>query len=204
VPSGSAEGETLNNASQTYATVVSELKNSATSSVDNSILANLPKLDPYGGTSYDISSSQLKAFGVLSGTDPGINGAIGIATDWPSVDYVAAMLHEITHAMGHNSGWSAYGETDLLDLTRFSAPGKFTSDGSLTSANSLQYFSIDGGKTKLANYSATSDFGDYASDTLTSNDPMNAYLTSNSNQLSALDIKTLDAMGYTIVPTARA
>lgn len=203
VPSGSAEGMLWNDVYQSYGTVVSELQKFATSTADISVLANLPATSPFGSVSYDIARAQAKAFGVVSATDAGIDGAIGVATDWPSTDYVAVLLHEITHAMGRNSGWSAYGEYDLLDLERFSAPGVFVGDGSKATSTTMQYYSVDGGKTVLADYATSSDFGDWATNSLTMNDPMNAYLASNANALTSVDIKQLDTMGFTITPTLR-
>ena len=72
-------------------------------------------------------------------------------------------------------------------------------DGSLATSAHLQYFSVDGGKTVLAYYSDTSDYGDWASTNLTTNDSFDAYIPSNSNALTSADIAALDAIGYTTI-----
>jgi hypothetical protein len=70
-------------------------------------------------------------------------------------------------------------------------------DGSKTSQG-LQYFSTDGGKTVLADFSNSSDYGDWASNSLTTNDPFDAFLAANSNALTPVDIIELGAMGYDV------
>ena len=201
VPANSAEGGTLGDLYQSYSTVRQELVNSATSADDRSILANLGANSPYGSHLIDIAGAQAKSFGLVSATSTALDGEIGFATNWPSSDLVAAALHEITHAMGRNSGWggAAYGsDVTLLDLMRFSASGVWANDGSKASANALQYFSVDGGKTVVVDYSTSSDFGDSASNTLTTQDPYNAYVSSGSNALTTADLRQLDAMGFTL------
>jgi hypothetical protein len=199
VPGYSALGETLGGVWQSYSSVKQALTNTATSADDKSVLAALPSSSPFGTAMFDVAGAQAKALGLISATSTQVDGAVGFATNWPSTDYIAAALHEITHAMGRNSGWGGTnGDTSLLDLTRFSAPGVFATDGSKVSSSALQYFSLDGGKTILANYDNTSDYGDFATTSATANDPNNAYLGSNSNALTQLDIRTLDVMGFNL------
>lgn len=199
VPNNSALGETLGGVWQSYASVKQALTNTATSADDKSVLAALPSTSPFGTAMFDVAGAQAKALGLINATSSQVDGAVGFATNWPSTDYIAAALHEITHAMGRNSGWGGTnGDTSLLDLTRFSAPGVFATDGSKVSSSALQYFSLDGGKTALAYYDNTSDYGDFASTSATANDPNNAYLGSNSNALTQLDIRTLDVMGFNL------
>lgn len=199
VPSYSALGMTLSNVWQSYSSLTQSLTNTATSADDRSVLSALPSSNPFGTAYFDLAGAQAKALGLTSGTSTQIDGAVGFATNWPSTDYIAAALHEITHAMGRNSGWGGTNyDTTLLDLTRFSAPGVFVTDGSTAVSSALQYFSFDGGKTALAYYDNTSDYGDFATTSQTLNDPNNAYVGSNSNALTALDIRTLDVMGFTL------
>lgn len=205
VPANSAEGGTLGDIYQSYTTVRQELVKSATSADDASILANLASASPYGSHTIDISGAQAKAFGLVSAASSALDGEIGFATNWPSSDLIAAALHEITHAMGRNSGWggSAFGsDVTLLDLMRFSAPGVWADDGTKASTNALQYFSVDGGRTAVVDYSTSSDYGDTASNTLTTQDPYNAYVSSGSNALTTADLRQLDAMGFTLASVA--
>ena len=199
VPGYSALGETLGGVWQSYSSVKQALTNTATSADDKSVLAALPSTSPFGTAMFDVAGAQAKALGLVSATSTQVDGAVGFATNWPSTDYIAAALHEITHALGRNSGWGGTnGDTSLLDLTRFSAPGVFVTDGSSVSSSALQYYSLDGGKTILAYYDNTSDYGDFATTSATANDPNNAYLGSNSNALTQLDIRTLDVMGFNL------
>ena len=202
VAANSAAGGTMGDIYQSYATIKQELTASATSVDDWSSLAALPSTSPYGNVSYDISGAQAKAFGVTSANSASLDGVVGFATNWPSGDLIAAALHEISHAMGRNSGWAAPSngsDVTLLDLMRFSAPGVFADDGTKASTSALQYFSVDGGKTVLAHYALTSDLGDWYTDSLTANDPNNAYLSSGSNALTNVDLRQLDVMGFTLV-----
>ena len=149
-----------------------------------------------------MSGAQLKAFGVDAPTATGLDGEVGFSTDWPSSDLVAAALHELTHAMGRNSGWGgASNGYDItpLDLTRYSAPAVLVCDGTTASTSHLQYFSVDGGKTVLADYATSSDYGDWASNSLTTTDPYDAYVASGSNALTTVDLAVLDSIGYTTV-----
>jgi subtilase family serine protease len=207
VAANSAAGGTMGDIYQSYATIKQELAASATSVDDKSSLAALPSTSPYGNVYYDIAGSQAKAFGLTSANSTSLDGVVGFATNWPSGDLIAAALHEITHAMGRNSGWAAPSngsDVTLLDLMRFSAPGVFANDGTKASTSALQYFSVDGGKTVLAHYALTSDLGDWYSDSLTANDPNNAYLSSGSNALTSVDLRQLDVMGFTLVGAAPA
>ena len=165
---------------------------------------NLPVTNPYGNVTYDVAGAQAKAWGLTSSAATGIDGEIGIAsTGWSSSDYVAVLLHEITHAIGRNSGWGGTNnDTTPLDLFRYSSAGNLVSDGSLvdpslhSNASSLQYLSVNGGATVLADYSNGSDYGDWATNSLTANDPFNAYAAPNSNALTAADATTLGATGF--------
>lgn len=207
---GSAAGGTNGDVMQNYATVVAELK--ANVSGPAAVSLSLPTSNPFGTANYDVSGAQQKAWGLVSGSANTLDGALGVSSSgWPSTDYVAVLLHEITHVMGRNSGWGGTnGDTTPLDLFRYSAPGVLATDGSLLDparhpgATALQYFSINGGQTVLADYANTSDYGDWATNSLTATDPMNAFLANNSNILTAVDIVQLGAMGYQLTTAAAA
>ena len=62
----------------------------------------------------------------------------------------------------------------------------------------LQYFSVNGGKTVLADFANTSDYGDWTTNSLTPTDALDAYIAANPlTALSTVDIAVLDAIGYT-------
>ena len=201
IPGSVAEGGTLGDIYQTYATVSGEL---AAHMSGPAAATLLPTSDPFGAVSYDLSGAQAKAWGLTAADATGLDGLIGVSSSgWPSTDYVGVLLHELTHAMGRNSGWGGTNaDTTTLDLYRYSAPGVRVTDGSLvdpslhSGASSLQYFSLDGGKTVLAGYSNTSDYGDWASNSLTLHDPNNAFLSSGSNALTAVDLVQIGAEGF--------
>lgn len=202
IGSGSAEGATLGDQQESYATVKGQLTSCDTTAVGQAVVAHLPVTNPFGSLTYDVSGAQLKVFGVDAANGTQVDGEVGFSTDWPSADLLAAALHELTHAMGRNSGWgSAANGYDVtpLDLSRYSAPGALVCDGSVATAAHLQYFSVDGGTTVLADYSDSSDYGDWSTNSLTPTDPYDAYVASNSNALTAVDVAVLDAIGYTTV-----
>ena len=199
--SGSAAAGTLGDQWQSYAAVKQELINSATSATDQSVIANLPTKSPFASRPIDVPGAQLKLFGVAPANGSSLDGEMGFSGDWGS-NLTAAALHEITHAMGRNAGWGSTANGNWitpLDLIRYAAPGVLNADGSLATPARLQYFSIDGGNTVLADYSTSSDYGDWATNSLTTADPYNAYVSNDSNALTAVDLMVLDAIGYTIV-----
>lgn len=200
IGSGSAEGATLADQQESYDTLKSQLAVCDTTAIGQSVVAHLPAANPFGSLTYDVSGAQLKVFGVDPANSTQLDGEIGFSTDWPSADLLAATLHEMTHAMGRNSGWGSAAngyDVTALDLSRYSAPGVLVCDGSAATTAHLQYFSVDGGATVLADYSTTSDYGDWAANSLTATDPFDAYTESNSNALTAVDVAVLDAIGYT-------
>jgi len=201
LPSGTAAAGTTGDQWESYATVKQQLIKSATSATDQSVIANLPANNPFNSRPLDVSGAQLKLFGVTAANGSGVDGVMGFSNDWGS-SLTGAALHEITHAMGRNAGWGSDANGNWItpqDLFRYASPGALTSDGSLASSSNLQYFSIDGGQTVLANYSTSSDYGDWATNSLTTTDSFNAYLPANSNSLTPVDLLVLDAIGYTIV-----
>ncbi len=200
IGSGTSEGEALGGQQESYATVKQQLSTCDTTALGQSVVAYLPTSNPFGSLTYDVSAAQLKVFGVVPANGTELDGDVGFSTDWPSSDLLAAALHELTHAMGRNSGWgSAADGHDVtpMDLTRYSAPGVLVCNGSTATTAHLQYFSVDGGTTALADYSDTSDYGDWATNSLTATDPFNAYVETNSDSLTSVDIAALDAIGYT-------
>lgn len=210
IPSNTAEGATNGDLSQNFATVTNELKSNVTGPAASNL--KLPASDPFGAVGYDVSGAQAKAWGLASATGSQIDGEIGVSSrGWSSSQYVGVILHEITHAMGRNSGWGGINEdTTPLDFFRYSAPGTLVTDGSVVDpavnpkATGLQYFSIDGGKSVIADFDNSSDYGDWYANSLTAHDPMDAFAQASSNTLTTADIVELGAMGYKLTASATA
>lgn len=203
IPRGTAEGQPLNDRQESYPTVKKQLTDAATSPTDAAVLASLPAVSPFGTLTYDVSSAQLKVFGLLPANNTATDGEVGFSTDWTGAALVAAALHELTHAMGRNSGWGSRAngyDITPLDLTRYSSAGVRTANGSpLATRGGLQYFSLDGGRTPLAYYDNTSDYGDWATTGSTTTDPLDAVVpTKVSTALSRTDLQVLDSIGFTV------
>ena len=188
--SGVAEGGPNSGAWVTYANLKANLVAHATSADDQTAVAALPaSLDPNRNGNVVVWSAQEKALGLIAGNGTAVDGSIGFSTDFPSSIWVGSALHEITHAMGRTSGYTPYG---IEDLMRYSGPGAHAFAG-----GPPQYFSVDNGATRIANFATSSDFGDWASDSLTVNDPYNAFISSGANALTSADIRVMDAIGFT-------
>ncbi len=187
----------------------------------NSLLPNLPAVDPTLGGLFYLPQGQMKLLGFSGGSsitatsseldgDVGLNTiANGVTLDWNlanqtavgEVGAVGALEHEITEVLGRVSilGTSKAGPLPmytLLDLDRYSAPGV----AALTPGAS-DYFSLNGGTTSLATYNnATNggDPGDWAASV--PNDAFDAFLVTGSPaSLSNADVEELGAIGMQAV-----
>jgi hypothetical protein len=157
-----------------------------------------------GQSQVAVWNAQLKLYGLLSPNDTSTaDGSAQFSTGISSSLLVGVALHELTHALGR----IPYGpQPDIFDLFRFTGPGTHLFDGSVPTS-SAAYFSLDGGNTRLADYGVHSDPSDFLNpgptflggpySNLTPNDPFNEiYDGSTSQQLSAIDLKQLDALGF--------
>ena len=147
-----------------------------------------------GQTQVAVWDAQLKLWGLATpaGTT---DGSATFATDINASLLPGVALHELTHAMGR----IPYGTApDIFDLFRFTAPGTMLFSGTIPAA--AAYFSLDGGKTILANYGTGSDPSDFLNTGVQgATDAFNEYYSSSTLQtLSAIDLKQLDAIGYTL------
>jgi hypothetical protein len=151
-----------------------DMSSADTLSVDS--LPAGPSLD--GDSGFRIASAEAKALGVLSATDPSIDGFVGFATDVPTSSLVGVALHEITHAMGRVPAEQASLEFSttptVLSLVRYTSSGAHDFDGTST-PTPASYFSIDGGTTTLANFGQTSDPSDFLGDNYTYGDAFNEF-----------------------------
>jgi hypothetical protein len=182
---------------ETYSWVYSHLKNSADPTFN--YLSNTNSVQ--GQSNVAVWNAQLKMWG-LNPTSS-LDGSAKFATGISSSALFGVALHELTHSLGR----VPYGSSpDCFDLFRFTAPGQMLFSSSIPSA--LAYFSIDNGVTNLAYYGINSDPSDFYNGTPngklhslynTTYDAFSEYYYSNgsSNQyLSALDLHSLDALGY--------
>ncbi|MGA2944898.1 MAG: NF038122 family metalloprotease, partial [Xanthobacteraceae bacterium] len=175
-----------------YATVKSWLTADATLSDQQLAVASLPASNsafPSGANEFYVSSAQEKALGVFTGNASAVDGSIGFGTD--SFNWQGLALTEIGHALGWDTDYYA-GQPTILDLFRYSSAGNYEWTGGQPA-----YFSIDGGKTDVANF-ATS-FDDTLFTNLT-NDPFSVPVTSSTLNLTSLDTEVLNVIGFGGVP----
>ena len=175
---------------ESYATVKSWLAASATTSTAITAVASLPADNtafPNNANTFLVSSAQEKALGVFSGNASAIDGSIGFGTQ--SFNWAGLALTEIGHALGWLTDYYAGGPT-IADLFRYSAPGQYQWNGGQPA-----YFSIDGGKTDLANFSTSFDYTLFTN--VAADDPFNVGgVNSASETLSSFDIEMFNAIGF--------
>jgi serralysin len=179
-----------------YTTVRADLINDATPG-DTTFNALPSGSTIQGQSSVAVWNAQLKLFGLLGANDTTTDdGSATFATDINPNLLVGVALHELTHAMGR----VPYGpQPDVFDLFRFTSPGtRLFLNGATAPA---AYFSLDGGTTKLADYGQTSDASDFLNSGVQgSNDPFNEFYSGSTlQQLTAIDLKQLDALGFHLI-----
>jgi hypothetical protein len=183
---------------ESYSTVRSDLL--AKASPGDTTFNSLPNTTSIQGQSnVAVWNAQLKLFGLLSPNDTTTDdGSATFATDINPNYLVGVALHELTHALGR----VPYGSSpDIFDFYRYTSPGTrlFTSGATAPSA----YFSLDGGVTKIADYGQTSDSSDFLNSGVQgANDPFDEFYSSSTlQQLTATDLKELDALGFHLAST---
>ena len=131
--------------------------------------ATLPGSDPTGGAGVSVPDAEAKALGLLSPTDPGIDGYAGFRYEPyyamdphdravpDKEDFTGIALHEISEALGRRADSnSPVGDFTIADLFRYSAPGVIGVDGV------QDYFSTDGGVRNQGDlYSFGQDYYDW-------------------------------------------
>ncbi|KOY07121.1 hypothetical protein AF336_28730 [Bradyrhizobium diazoefficiens] len=176
-----------------YSTVRADLINNA-SPGDTSFNALPTASTIQGQSSVAVWNAQLKLWGLVGANDTTTDdGTATFATDIDPNLLVGVALHELTHAMGR----VPYGpQPDVFDLYRFKSPGvRLLTDNIPASAS---YFSLDGGYTKIADYGRNSDPSDFLNSGVQGgSDPFNEYYSYGTlQQLTAIDLKQLDALGF--------
>jgi hypothetical protein len=176
-----------------YSSIRADLVNNATPG-DTTFNALTAGSSIQGQSSVAVWNAQLKLWGLIGANDTTTDdGAAFFATDIDPSLLVGVALHEFTHAMGR----IPYGtQPDIFDFFRFTSPGTRLFQGGATAP--AAYFSLDGGNTKLADYGRTSDASDFLNSGVQgANDPFNEfYNAGTSQQLTAADLKQLDALGF--------
>ncbi|WP_297484861.1 NF038122 family metalloprotease [Ferrovum sp.] len=185
---------------------VAQINASSVSSLNTQLALNATGLSasmtglPSG--TMELSTAQAQAMGIsyASGSvgyssSANVDGSIGLAMPGYSTnaDMIQAALHELAHALGRiNGSVDASGNTWLytLDLFTYSAPGVLWTPSSTTAG----YFSLDGGKTNLGNFS-TQDSADFVGSII---GPF-SYGGYGINTLTALDRQELQTLGFAVV-----
>jgi serralysin len=186
-----------------YSTVHADLVNNA--SPGDTTFNSLPSGSTIAGQSQvAVWYSQEKLWGLLSPTGTEVDGSATFATDINPNLLVGVALHELTHAMGRvpygpYPGHTSITQPDVFDFFRFTSSGNILINGDDTAP--AAYFSLDGGAHKIADYGQTSDPSDFLNSGVQgSTDPFNEfYSSSTQQQLTAIDLKQLDALGFHLV-----
>ena len=193
---GGADAGPTNGTTLAYSTVVANLKSHAASG--DTTFNGLPSGTTIQGQSQVlVFEAQLKLWGLAPST--ATDGQAIFATDINPSLLPGVALHELTHALGR----VPYGPTpDIFDLFRYSSTGTLLFSSAIPSASA--YFSLDGGKTKIADYGKNSDPSDFLNTGVQgSTDPFDEFYNGSTVQaLSKVDLQQLDALGFTIKSTS--
>jgi hypothetical protein len=189
-----------------YAQVKNLLTRDKKSNDDTTAITNLPTVDPYGGTKFNMSNAQAKALGLLAGSATGTDGYVGFNSTTAytfdpanrafggKIDFIGVALHEITEVMGRyglTQNGAASGRYSPIDMFRYLSPGTLD----ITPA-SHTYFSIDGGQTNVNTFNDinSGDLSDWQGLTA---DAFNAFITSGIElPFTSGDITVMDVIGY--------
>lgn len=184
-----------------------------------SVVANIPasvtNANAGGSSLFYIPGAQYTALTGTSFAQPDAYVGFGGAVNWQytqtggiasnAYDFTGTVIHEITHALGRvNYEFVTTGTPYLtpLDLTRYTC-GTTTLN---SVAGSTACFSVNGGATDLATFSAVSDSADWASTpaagvAATTGSPNNAILSPGvTTAMTPADYTVMQALGWTLSP----
>jgi hypothetical protein len=201
--SGGASAGPSTGVYDSYSQVRSWLSQNAAAEVQSGATALPTGTSIQGQSQVVVWRAQEKLLGQVSASDTGLDGEAGFATDISTNLLEGVALHELTHAMGR-VGYSG-AQPDIFDLYRFRSAGTYLF-GNAEPTAAASYFSLDGGKTDLADYGMTSDPSDFLNSSgRTPNDPFNEfYNAATSQSLSHIDILQMEALGFHAAPTTNA
>jgi hypothetical protein len=206
------ESETQLTGAYTYAQIKTALTNDASSAADDTAVANLPASDPTNGADFLLATAQAKALGLMNPNSTISDGTVTFGAGWNytfdpnnravpgDFDFIGVAEHEITEVMGRIGllGENLDGSPDysILDLFGYTSPGHISLAPQVNGA----YFSIDGGVTNLKTFNDAINGGDAKDWASGTNDSFNAFTGSGTlNALSAVDLETMDVIGYNTV-----
>jgi serralysin len=110
-------GESLDGVYVSYSTLRAALASHESSSLDVTFVNSLPNTSSINSVSdFCVPSAIAESLGLMSSSN-GIDGAVGMGAQTSAGELASAALHELTHAMGRESGVSPF------DLFRYTSPG---------------------------------------------------------------------------------
>ena len=197
-----------------YSSILTKLLSDATSADDATVVGTggtIPSTDPIATThDYFVPFAQAKALGLKANDASTLDGTYTFGGGWDytydpnnravpgKMDYIGLAMHEISHIMGRaclmgvalRPGFPGYYP---MDLFHFSGP-----DTRRLTDGSGRYFSIDNGTTNLKGFNnASASGGDIGGWAFGTNDSFNAFAFFGvENELSPLDLRTMDVIGY--------
>lgn len=186
-----------------YANLIAALTAHASNATDKAELASLPKIAPAGLASGYLAPAQEKALGLLNPRGTEVDGNVGFSgnpyTYNPAnraqpgkFDLIGMAEHELTHALGR-----IYGDLALMLVN-------YKSQGVPEPVDIGGYFSIDGGKTDLANFSPNGDSADWNNIADNSHRDAFNYITNadTRNGITTVDRELMGVLGYNTNPPA--
>ena len=190
ITSGSAEGGGVSSKTDTYTQLRNFLLGTGSSDVVSAV-NDLPSTSSLNGqTNFSVANAEAKAWQQISATATAIDGYTGFGSGIASDAIVGVALHEFTHAMGRQPG------DTVLSLFDYTSSGSHYFGDVIPAPAS--YFSVDGGKTVLADFGISSDPSDFLNNSLVLNDPFDEFYIPGSTvqSLTSLDQTVLDMLGF--------
>ena len=199
-PSGGSSAGPAGGVFQSYSQVRGWLSQYAAAAVQPGVAAMPTGSSIQGQTQVAVWRAQEKLMGLVSPTDTSLDGSAGFATNIATNLLEGVALHELTHALGRVPYTGA--QPDILDLYRFSSQGTYLFANAQPTA-AASYFSLDGGRTDIADYGQTSDPSDFLNSSgRTPNDPFNeSYNASTTQGLTSIDLLQMESLGLHVNPS---